>query len=337
MPLDASIYQNIKPVEMPSFVDSQAKAMNLSQLAMQNQGMQKKLETEDKDQKYNDFVRKNSALGNSLESMSGLSPEERAMTYPKERMKLIQAGIIGEQDAPAEYDDGFYKQSLFSIRNNKDYLEKQKLKAETAKYIADANKKSGSEYDPIKQLQYEKLKDEIAAKRFAKTPEGRLKGLSGTDKQRLDNAKLGLITTQGMADALKSGDNTFSLIGDNDFTQQRTLFEEALGRMQSGGAISKEEEKRFRSMAPTATDSSEMQQKKLSQLQSEMNSRLSTLGFTPEEVGIASSQTKSSKTSGMPGMPSAEASDMPKHGTVEDGYVFMGGDAANPKNWKRAK
>lgn len=126
---------------------------------------------------------------------------------------------------------------------------------------------------------------------LAKTPEGRMQKLSGTDKARLDNAKLGLIATQGMASALKSGQNTFSLVGDNDFTQQRTLFEEALGRMQSGGAISLAEENRFKKMAPTVFDSPQMQQKKLEQLQSEMASRISTLGFTPQQLGIQGAES----------------------------------------------
>lgn len=154
--------------------------------------------------------------------------------------------------------------------------------------------------DPItRELQMQRLeegnrkKEEAAQKQaFEKTPEGKMSKLASSDKQRLDNAKLGLIATQGMADALAKGDNTFSLIGDNDFTQQRTLFEEALGRMQSGGAITLDEANRFKKMAPTFTDSKEMQQKKLSMLQNEMASRLQTLGFQPQDLGIAMGQNK---------------------------------------------
>lgn len=113
----------------------------------------------------------------------------------------------------------------------------------------------------------------------------RLAKLSGSDKARYDNVRMGLDSVAGMSNALKSGDNTFSVIGDNDFTISRRTFEEALGRMQSGGAINSDEEKRFRAMLPSMTDSAEIQQKKLASLQSEMNSRLATLGFKPEEVG----------------------------------------------------
>lgn len=116
--------------------------------------------------------------------------------------------------------------------------------------------------------------------------EGRIQKLGAEGKQRLDNARMGLVAVQGMNDALNMGQNTFSVWGDNDFTQQRALFEEALGRMQSGGAISKEEEARFKNMAPTFRDTPEMKQKKLANIQSEMLSRIQTLGFKPEELGV---------------------------------------------------
>lgn len=121
---------------------------------------------------------------------------------------------------------------------------------------------------------------------FKKSFEGRLAKLGAEGKQRLDNARMGLIAVQGMSDALNMGQNTFSVWGDNDFTQQRSLFEEALGRMQSGGAISKEEEARFKNMAPTFRDSPEMKAKKLANLQAEMTSRIHTLGFQPDELGV---------------------------------------------------
>lgn len=39
MPFDTSFLGNVQPVQMPSLMDSQAKAMSLSQMGMQNQGM----------------------------------------------------------------------------------------------------------------------------------------------------------------------------------------------------------------------------------------------------------------------------------------------------------
>lgn len=150
------------------------------------------------------------------------------------------------------------------------------------------------EKDPLAQeMLRSRIEDSMARRKaefekasFDKTSDGRMAKLGAAEKQRLDNAKQGLSAAMGMSKAFNNGDNTFSLIGDNDFTQQRAQYEEALGRMQSGGAISTAEENRFKKMAPTPFDSKEMQQKKLMQIQNEMASRLNTLGFKPQEVGL---------------------------------------------------
>lgn len=125
-------------------------------------------------------------------------------------------------------------------------------------------------------------KDELARKN---APEERIKNLSGTDKARYDNALMTLKGIDDMGTALDNGQNTFSTIGDNDYTAAARRATEAYGRMQSGGAINKEEEKRFEKTLPGTTDSKEMQRKKLITQRDEMVSRLKTLGFTPEEAG----------------------------------------------------
>lgn len=127
----------------------------------------------------------------------------------------------------------------------------------------------------------------------------RLAKLPTESRQRLDNSRMGLQAVIGMGKALEGGQNTFSLVGDNDFTQQRALFEEALGRMQSGGAIGKGEEARFKAMAPKLTDTPEMRQKKITELQQEMITRMQTLGFKPEEFGIQAAQFNLPKDQGL--------------------------------------
>lgn len=141
--------------------------------------------------------------------------------------------------------------------------------------------------DEVNSRKDEALAKKAADEAFKKTTEGKLTHLNASDKARFDSAKMGYQAIDNMNQALAKGDNTFSLIGDNDFTQASTLFEEALGRMQSGGAINHDEAARFRKMRPTVSDSSEMQKKKLLTLQNEMGSRLKTLGFQPEELGLA--------------------------------------------------
>lgn len=116
------------------------------------------------------------------------------------------------------------------------------------------------------------------------------KNLTGSDKARYDNSLMVLKAIDGMDGALAGGQNTMTFKGDNDFTLNARNAAEAIGRMQSGGAIGVEEEKRFRAMLPTIWDSQEMQAKKLANLREEMTSRLSTLGVPMERTGYTPSE-----------------------------------------------
>lgn len=127
---------------------------------------------------------------------------------------------------------------------------------------------------------------------YSKTTQGKLEKLSKEKQDSVYKAKEAVASVQGMADALDSGNNTFSIVGDNEYTRNRTLFEEALGRMQSGGAITKDEERRFRDMAPTFRDSGDMQKKKLVELEKLFQERLEIMGFKPEELGVSSGRVQ---------------------------------------------
>ncbi len=221
-------------------------------------------------------------------------------------------------------------------------LDNEDLK--TKAYVANLSKTGGesSLANQIKQLQLDELKRKNA---LVSSPEGRMQALPSSDKQRLDNARLAFQSVGEMTNALGKGDWTFSPVGDNDFTLARTKFEEALGRMQSGGAIQNDEAARFRKMAPTAMDSNEMQLKKLTLLQNEFGQRLQTLGFKPEDFNLAYSTPGQSENqiAGAFKLPQANAAaapqglPVPKQGTVDDGYVFRGGNPKDPKNWEKMK
>jgi hypothetical protein len=99
------------------------------------------------------------------------------------------------------------------------------------------------------------------------------KRLGGEQQKRHDNIQMAVKAIKGMDAALASGENTFSLIGDNNFTMNRTAWEEAIGRMQSGGAIGEKEGDRFRDMMPGPLDSPEIQRSKLKKMLDEMNAR----------------------------------------------------------------
>lgn len=164
--------------------------------------------------------------------------------------------------------------------------ELKKEKQEAAKFAFEKSKFAQEQSNKLAELELKKQETLAKSNAGSDTTQKMVK-LGAEGKARLDNARASFNAIQNMAKALDAGQNTFSPIGDNDYTLNRTIFEEALGRMQSGGAITKEEEKRFSKMAPTLTDTKEIQKKKLQMLTEEMKARMGTLGFTPEEFGLA--------------------------------------------------
>lgn len=109
--------------------------------------------------------------------------------------------------------------------------------------------------------------------------------LNSSEEQRLDYLKMGTRAMNDLKTAWKNGDNTLSLVGDNNFTLAANQAAEAFGRMQSGGAINKDEEKRFLAMLPRMTDSKEIQERKIEKMNDIFNERYQTLGLeSPSDI-----------------------------------------------------
>lgn len=308
MPIDASIYQQIKPFEMPSYADSQAKAMTLSSMGLQQkQAMQqmdraeKKGAIEDKDSAYADHTRKRSLLGNALESLASLTPEQRAIEYPKARQSLIQSGVMGEQDAPEAPDEGFFNQALTDYRQSEEYQKRQHLMATTRKANAEADAAvpDAQMERALKAAQIRHYNADSAKAVAGLNPskDQRVAALNTSDKARYDNVNMLNKGINDMAAALKSGQSRYSSPwSDNDFTAALTRAAEAFGRMQSGGAINKDEEKRFLGMARAAFDDTKQQHGKLDNFKQLARERLKTLGFNPDaEADFAALDWKSVK------------------------------------------
>lgn len=124
---------------------------------------------------------------------------------------------------------------------------------------------------------------ETKQKTAPKPFEEKLANLSTTEKDRFDKVAMGLKAVVDMNDALQSGDWTVSARG-NNYTEARARFKEAIGRLQSGGAINKEEAQSFLALAPNWKDTTELQRNKMIQLLTLMSQRVQTMGFDPEDV-----------------------------------------------------
>lgn len=239
-------------------------------------------------------------LGGLAEGLKqGLGAYQQGRQYQDEQRRKIEEKALQEKLAKlGMFDKGIMETPEGGFAYTPEKLEDRKLerdKAEAEIYNKYKTADTKGVKDPVAQALVMSRLEEMNRRRqeaeekaaHAKTIEGRMEKLGAEGKQRLDNARMGFNAIARMQDAFNRGDNTFSLVGDNDFTMARTDFEEALGRMQSGGAISMDEERRFKGMAPTWRDSEAIQRKKLAQLQEELGRRLQTLGFKPEEFGLS--------------------------------------------------
>lgn len=142
---------------------------------------------------------------------------------------------------------------------------------------------------------------------------GKDKALGAVEKKELFQAEQGQKAVEGMRRAFANGDSTFSMWGDNQFTLEARAAAEMYGRLQSGGAINKEEEKNFLKMLPRWDDDPEIQRQKLEKAMSYFTDRQRAYGRTPQ----------------------ASTASGPQPGEVKKGYKFLGGNPADKNSWEK--
>jgi hypothetical protein len=153
------------------------------------------------------------------------------------------------------------------------------------------------------------------------------------EKKRFDSIAMGYNGVNEMSKALQNGSNTFSFIGDNDYTMNLRNAAEAFGRLQSGGAINNDEEARFIAMAPKWNDSAEIQTKKLNNMRDEYVRRAATLGVNEDTMVAHIEGNRSSKQVGVaaPGAPSGTAMAAPAQISQEDALKELARRGIQPK------
>ena len=134
MALDASIFQNIKPVEVDTYGDQQRRQLANSQLAVQNRRGEQEAAAAEREA----GMQKLNVIGSAMESISGLDPAARAQAYPQVRNQLVQAGVLKPEEAPEQHDEGFYQSALRQYKQGMEYAKRQNMGAQTAKLYAEA-------------------------------------------------------------------------------------------------------------------------------------------------------------------------------------------------------
>lgn len=154
------------------------------------------------------------------------------------------------------------------------------------------------------QLQIKKLEKDLEKQNDP------LEKLGSETKKMVGIANEGLNAVLGMTEAFDSGvtpsyinpDTPFigSFISDDAFTSNQRTGAEMFGRLQSGGAINKDEEARFVAMGPRPGDSPEIARQKLQSQKAALEDRLKILGITPEVLQSAGVTRRASIPSNQP-------------------------------------
>jgi len=193
MAIDTSIYQSIRPVEIPSILDSQSRAMNLSQLAMQNAHTASQLSRENKAAQEADKQKSLIAIGGAVENILKLPKDQWESAYNNEVGGLVKSGHLGPQDAPP-----FSEQMLGSIygqlNSNPQWLQLKKTQAEIA----------SSKFDPIDRDLDRQFKKSQIAKNNAEAAKEKNEAKNGKDPSQSQFAAAAFGTRASQAEKVFS-------------------------------------------------------------------------------------------------------------------------------------
>ncbi len=131
----------------------------------------------------------------------------------------------------------------------------------------------------------------------AKTPAGMLKKLPSEAHKSIGLIASALKNTTDYESVFNKGERQGLITpqtpvlgmfkGSTPVDEARVQMSEAIGRLNSGGAIGKDEEQRFYKMIPTSADDDETARRKLANFRQEMELKLSAYGVKPENLDAA--------------------------------------------------
>lgn len=145
----------------------------------------------------------------------------------------------------------------------------------------------------LKRQQFQ-ARTESEARKKIKTPEQKLEKLGAESRKAVGSIASGLDAIENMKVALAKGDDADyitadtpfvgGLISDTPFSENQRLLAEVVGRLQSGGAINSEEEKRFMAMGPRPGDSKAVQARKLDNQKKFLENKLTAFSLESEQL-----------------------------------------------------
>jgi hypothetical protein len=187
MPIDSSIYGLLKTQEAPDLIGTASKAMNMRNLAMQGEQMQKQASREDQEWAQKEHLRKASEYADDLEVLAGLPEPERQKAWGGVYQK--HADILKDK-VPDVYDPGIFRQQFAMGRQLAPQIKKR---LEMAQATAMEQKADPEMFGLEKQEKRAGIR-KIDAETGAKQGEARMAGMERATKLR--NERNGNATTK---------------------------------------------------------------------------------------------------------------------------------------------
>lgn len=134
MPLNLSMYSHAisdTGTPAPSYADTLKNAEGIKLSRLQNQAAQTSLDDAD-------TAKKKKMVHEAMESMAGMSPEQRRAAYPQVQESLIKSGALKPEQAMPELDENLFQTSWGQIQKTPEYVARQQEMAKTKHLLAQA-------------------------------------------------------------------------------------------------------------------------------------------------------------------------------------------------------
>lgn len=346
MAIDTSIYGLVKPIEAPSMLDSMHKASTLKSLAMQQGRMGQEMEAE----RMQAHLQKAAAFGDAMEGLAKVPEAQRPQAYAQMYKQLSQAGIVSPDQAPPEYDPSFHAATVERYKQTKPYLEKQLAAGQVKLQESQLALQKSQAFENYAQANAAKAKQNPAKIAYDTLPPENQKQIDtlATKTATKSSVKNQIDSALTILDDPKVSETQKVVIGQQLLkTLNSTEGADAVGAEESKRLGSLLEKKFFNVMQPGSMFGRDLGEfvnqvkltsgsigQALERNKAEIDKLYGRSGSGVNPIDVPRTAQRSGGS--LPGVKDAYAAPPPpKHGTVVDGFVFMGGDPADQKNWKR--
>lgn len=179
-------------------------------------------------------------------------------------------------------------------------LARQKLAQEDARYNAQMKRQSAQDQRQamLDQLNMENTRSQIDTRNIAatktKATAGKIEKLGVEGRNKVGSIASGIQALDAVDKSITAGykpeylTSSTPLLGqfisDNPLTESQRVVSEVVGRLQSGGAINKEEEARFNAMGPRPGDNFQTQKRKIKQQKDFLKNKLTAYGLSEADL-----------------------------------------------------